>query len=123
MATTGDYYIDPITGTIQQQSNPIGQLALRQAGFQGPYATIADAKAAIGGKDVGGDVSSAAESAANSIPGVAQVGGFLGDLSSRNLWLRVAKVVVGLGLIIIGIVHLTHAQGLIDTAAKGAVLA
>jgi hypothetical protein len=51
------------------------------------------------------------------------VGSFLGDLTSRALWLRIAKVIVGLGLIIIGLVQLTHAQNIATAAAKGAVLA
>jgi hypothetical protein len=61
------------------------------------------------------------------IPGLKQIGGFLGDLSSRNLWLRVAKIIVGLGLILAGVIHLSGAGKDVavaaGAAAKGAVLA
>jgi hypothetical protein len=64
-----------------------------------------------------GTAASAAESATSGITA------FLKDLTSRNLWLRVLKVAAGLGLIITGVVQLTHAQNLVKTAAKGALLA
>jgi hypothetical protein len=31
-----NYYVQPTTGTIQRQSNPVAVLALKAAGFQGP---------------------------------------------------------------------------------------
>ena len=48
---------------------------------------------------------------------------FLANLGSRNLWLGVGKVVVGIALIIVGLVHLTHAGNIVADVAKGAVLA
>jgi len=77
-----------------------------------------------------------AQSAKNQVQGSAgavagsvgsAVGSFLGDLTSRNLWLRVAKIIVGLGLILAGVIHLSGAGKDVavaaGAAAKGAVLA
>jgi len=70
-----------------------------------------------------GDVATGVETA-QIVPswstGLAQ---FLADIGSRNLWLRVGKVVVGVALIIIGVAQLTHATNIAKTAVKGAVLA
>lgn len=46
----------------------------------------------------------------------------LGDLTSENTWLRVAKVTVGSIMIIVGLVNLTGAGKAATTAAKGALL-
>lgn len=64
--------------------------------------------------------STAVQQAGGSVPGVT---GFLSDLTSRNLWLRVAKVIVGVALVLIGVAQLSRAQNIAKTAVKGAVLA
>lgn len=56
----------------------------------------------------------AAENAATAVPD------FLSRLTSRNLWLRVLKIVAGLVLIITGLVQLTHLEKIIGPAAKAA---
>jgi hypothetical protein len=127
------WFYDSRTGAYAEEAGVLGFLSNLQAklglGWH-QYATYADMTAAIAANhwpplnnnpsDPIGKTAVGSAEAAGAATGIT---GFLGDLSSRNLWLRVAKVVVGLGLIIIGIVHLTHAQNLIATAAKGAVLA
>jgi hypothetical protein len=46
----------------------------------------------------------------------------LADLTSEGTWLRVAKVVVGSVMIIVGLLKLTGTDKLATTAAKGALL-
>lgn len=118
MATTGDYYINTVNGTIQQQANPVLAAALRAAGFIGPYATIADAKAAIGGKDLGGDVSSAAKSAQHDLNPFNDIASITG-ISGTNLVLRTLKVIIGGTLLLVGIVHVAGIDsGTIATIAR-----
>jgi hypothetical protein len=103
MAATGSYYINPVTGTIQQQTNPVLAAGLRAAGFQGPFPTIAAAKASLpGGKDYSGNVTSAAKSALNPFNDIASITG----ISGTNLVLRALKVIIGGTLLLVGIVHL-----------------
>lgn len=64
----------------------------------------------------------AASSAASAAAGaVTSVPAFLHDLTTRNLWLRVLKILGGLALIVTGIIQLTRAQNIVKTAAKGAM--
>jgi hypothetical protein len=101
------------------------------------YATYAEAEAAItanggphnyhaasaaGGLGSGaiGPIGGAVQTGAND---AGSVSAFLAKLGTRSLWTRVAKVGVGVALIITGVVQLTHAQKLAGTAAKAAVLA
>lgn len=46
------------------------------------------------------------------------VTGFLTALSSSNTWIRVAKVVIGGVLLIVGIVHITGADNAVASAAR-----
>jgi hypothetical protein len=100
MPATGHYYILPGTGTIQQQGNSVLAFALIQAGFAGPFPTIADAKAYAQTQVVQNSAHSAgaaASSAAGAVPG------FLSRLSSGNTWLRVAEVLLGALLLAVGL--------------------
>lgn len=58
--------------------------------------------------------------------GVSSVTGFLGGLTSANLWIRVAKVIAGGVILIVGLVKLTgledKAGGIVQTAVKAAPL-
>lgn len=59
------------------------------------------------------------------IPGasdVVAVTSFLGDLTSANLWVRVAKVIIGGVLIIVGAANLVGADKVVHKAAKAAPL-
>jgi hypothetical protein len=56
----------------------------------------------------------------NSIPGLAQIGDFFGALSEKNTWIRVAKVIVGSVMIIVGLSKLTGAGDAVGGAAKTA---
>lgn len=87
----------------------------------GPYATEADAKAAANPQQQSvnplNDATNAAENSSTIGGSLAAVNNFLGDLTQRNLWLRVLKIVGGLSLAIIGIVHLSGGR---ITSAAGA---
>lgn len=51
--------------------------------------------------------------------GLAAIGDFFTALSSSNTWIRVAKVIVGGVMLIVGIAHITGAGGAVaDTARK-----
>jgi hypothetical protein len=56
--------------------------------------------------------------AENVIPGLAEVGSFFSALTEKNTWIRVAKVVVGGLLLIVGLVHITGADNAVATAAR-----
>lgn len=84
--------------------------------YTGTYATGA-VEAAVAG----------ASEAANSIPGVSALNaiqGFITGLTSANLWIRVAKMVVGSAMLLIGLAKLTgldqKAGSIAATAVKTA---
>ncbi len=54
----------------------------------------------------------------NAIPGLAQIGDFFSALGDANTWIRVAKVVVGGTLLIIGLAHMTGASNAVASIAR-----
>lgn len=54
----------------------------------------------------------------NAIPGLSQVGDFFSALTQANTWIRVAKVVFGGVLLVIGIAHITGAGNAVASAAR-----
>jgi hypothetical protein len=106
----------PDTGTIQRQSNPVLATGLVVAGWVG-FPTQAAAKSYASTKSPAHAIDKAVSSTA----------GFLSELSSPNLWLRVAEVALGVVLIAVGLARLTHAGPIVEkiasTAGKAAVLA
>lgn len=69
--------------------------------------------------------SNAASGAANtaaSAAGVTGLTGFLGDITSANLWIRVGKVILGGVLILIAVAKMTDAGGIAAKAVKMAPL-
>jgi len=96
-------------------------------------AWITDYKAAVaeqaqpGGKNA--TITNPATAASAAVTGVATeagdlagLPGLLSALTSEGTWLRVAKVVVGSVMIIVGLVKLTGTGRAVTTAAKGAIL-
>lgn len=59
-----------------------------------------------------------AAAATNFAPWATGLGDFLAALTSANTWIRVAKVVVGGVLLIVGLVHITGADNAVATAAR-----
>jgi hypothetical protein len=96
-STLGPWFVQPETGTIQRQTNPVlaAGLAVLWVGFS----TEADAKAFASGNVVSTvkNDAGAAESAASAVPD------FLSRLTSANLWIRVGEVIAGLILLGIGL--------------------
>jgi hypothetical protein len=117
MATKGDYYILPGTGTIQQQHNSVLAFALLQAGFAGPFATIAEAKAYAKTQTVQNAVHSAGATVSNAVGSTA---GFISTITNRDFIVRAVKVVIGTALIIVGVAQLTGATKVVETVAMPA---
>lgn len=140
------YYVSP-TGTIQAQSNPIAAAALKAAGYTGPYDwTDAKKVASEGlgakiGQIVGagvGDVTSQGITNQGTRSGTAVSGAAAGakaenalkdvlslsGISGTNLAIRIAKVVIGGILLIVGLVEFTgltsKAPAIVKTAVKAA---
>jgi hypothetical protein len=113
-----------VQGAEGNTGNP--QVSEQLVRWLGPYATQAEAKAAANPQQQSANpVNDAVNAAENSnIPGLPQLTGFFGDLTQRNTWLRVLKVVVGVVLIIDGLRRLTgvNPTGAAKTAVKGALL-
>lgn len=63
-----------------------------------------------------------AAAATNFAPWATGLGNILGALTSATLWIRVAKVVVGGALLIIGVAHMTGASNAVAQAARKAPL-
>lgn len=110
---TGGYYTNPVTGTIQQQTNRILGEGLVAAGWNGPYPTMAAAHAALNAS--GGSLGQKATGAATSV-----VSDTLKPLFQKAIWLRVGEVVVGLILLGIGLNSLLKGKPLqVVTSAAG----
>ena len=54
----------------------------------------------------------------NAIPGLSPIGDFFGELGQANTWIRVAKVIVGGALLVIGIAHITGADNAAASIAR-----
>lgn len=88
------------------------ELALEEAVGLGLGAAVGTAGTAIG--DVGTGVGNA-----SFVPSWATgLASFLSDLTTAATWVRVAKVVVGGVLVIIGLSHMTGASNAVATAAR-----
>lgn len=83
---------------------------------------IADYKYAVAsGEEPGGpnadilnpanDVKGAAQAAANTIPGIADIGGFFRNLTEGKVWIRVGEVAAGLLLLYVGLKAVTTPAG------------
>lgn len=89
----------------------------------GPYATEADAEA--GEQSPTPTASYTGQGGITSIPGLSQIGDFFGALTQASTWIRVAEVLIGLGLIITGVSRLmsgTPIGNAAETAGKAAAL-
>jgi hypothetical protein len=93
---------------------------------QGPFTSLAAAQAAyktgatnaaspVPGIDItpGGSLTPA-----NPIPGLTQIGDFFAALTQANTWIRVAKVLGGGLLLVIGIAHITGAGNAVAQTAR-----
>ena len=125
------WYYNSDTGAVQQQNQAIAWLDLHAGlGWHGPFATKQAAldfynqghaanpgwKAPAG---LGANITNALKTAAgnatgqagpvnlpNPLTGVNAIGDFFGRLTEASTWIRVAEVIAGIGLIIIGLAKL-----------------
>jgi hypothetical protein len=54
----------------------------------------------------------------NPLDALVQIGDFFGTLTQANTWVRVAKVLIGATLVIVGIAHMTGSDHVIAQAAR-----
>lgn len=127
-----DYYVNPLTGTIQRQSNPILAAGLKATGWQGPFtwaqakATVAGLQAGIGaatpgglptigpGGNIGGTIT-------NPLGGIQAIGDFFNRLTQPHTWVRVGEVLGGLLLVYMGLrasFSGTEAEKAVNTVTK-----
>ncbi len=100
---------------VQSATRPTNAVA-------GPYATKAEAQAwqtsaNTAGNSPGSVVGGVTNAAVNAT-GINAIGGFFSALGEANTWIRVAKVVVGGALLIIGLVHITGADNAVASIAR-----
>ena len=114
----GDWWVFPLTGTIQNQANPVLKQALDVSGWVG-FSTQADAKAFAAG-NAASTVKNAVSSAATGAQTAASAWAKLND---RGTWIRIAEGILGVGLILVALTHITGAGKLSNlpaTAVKAA---
>jgi len=111
-----DYYVQPSTGTIQRQSNPVAAGILQAAGFQGPM-TWAQAQTVIGlnkkvqqtgAAPVTGTAGEAATGQTGSLPNpLAGIAGaaeaFFTAVTDGKLWRSLGWVLLGIILVMAGV--------------------
>ena len=87
--------------------------------LSGPYPSKAAAENAVKGKKVNVPNNDANTSPSQILSGLDAIGAFFNNLGLASTWIRVAKVVIGGTLVVIGIAHMTGASNAIaDTARK-----
>jgi hypothetical protein len=87
-------------------------------GYQGPYATQAAAQAQATTRQAAAQSTEVNPKLPNPLTGINAIGAFFNDLGNANTWIRVAKVVIGGLLLIIGIVHITGVSGAAADVAR-----
>jgi hypothetical protein len=108
-----DYYVNPLTHTIQRQGNPLLAAGLQSTGWLGPFSYAQAQAAAAGlpqnplnpgvagaGPAVGQGI---ANKAVSQLGGLAAIGDFFNRLTQSNTWLRVGEVAGGGLLAYLGI--------------------
>lgn len=130
-----DYYVQPSTGTIQRQDNPVAAGILQAAGFQGPM-TWDQAQTVIrlnkkvqqsGGAPITGTAGEAATGQTGSLPNpLAGIAGsmeaFFAAVTDGKLWRSLGWILLGIVLIMAGI-YLWIAPAAGRAAAQAAPLA
>lgn len=98
------------------------QMGQQLVKWKGPFATEAEAQAAQNPQqqsaNPANDAVNAAENATGALGIPASIGNFFGALGQSNTWIRVAKVLIGGVLLIVGLVHITGASNAVANAAR-----
>ena len=92
----------------------------------GPFTTLAAVQAylKVGAQNAGTQIPGVSitpgggVTASNPLSGIDAIGAFFSTLGQANTWIRVAKVVVGGVLLIVGIVHITGADNAVAAIAR-----
>ena len=114
--TTYEYF----QGT-EAQANAKANSAVKvsnEPNLSGPYDTEADAKAAVAAKAVNVPNNDANTSPNTVLSGVNAIGQFFNSLGEASTWIRVAKVLAGGVLLLIGLAHMTGADNAVASAAR-----
>jgi hypothetical protein len=115
---TGPYWVYPISGTIQRQSNPILYAALSVAGWVG-FATEADAKAFAAGNTVSKG-KAAVSDVSNTLGSLTDIPKYIAAsaewIGNRGNWMRILKVIIGGSLILMGLHQLTAVKNATNVA-------
>lgn len=99
-----DYFVFPLTGSIQRQADPVAQFALKNSGWQGPF-TYAEAKA-FGDKsqkNLHKDVPGLPNPLAGLSGVIGAIDTFFRALADPYMWRSLAWIVGGALLIIAGV--------------------
>jgi hypothetical protein len=110
-------------------ANYAGQVTISgRTGYQraGPFTSQAAAQAylKVGAQNSGTQIPGVAITpgggitTSNPLSGVDAIGAFFNKLGDPHLWIRVAKVVTGGLLLVIGLVHITGAGGAVASVAR-----
>jgi hypothetical protein len=121
--TQGSAIANQLTGNFTGKVTVSGKSGYLRAG---PFTSLAAAQAylkvgaqnastPVPGVDItpGGGIT-----AAGPLSGLNAIGAFFNNLGNANTWIRVAKVVVGGLLLVVGLVHITGAGGAAADAAR-----
>ena len=119
---TGQSQIEYVQASSTQQA---GETFPGSTVIGGPYATEAAAeKAHPGGTSgtvtppAGLPPATVSDKPVSPLSGLAAIGDFFGRLTEASLWIRVAEVILGLGLITVGLAHLAAGTPIGRAAAK-----
>jgi hypothetical protein len=114
------WWYNTVSGLVVHESNGLLQAALSRTptwhGFDSKAAAEAYKKAHPASAPIIGD----AANKLNPVSELKDVTGFLSLLTERAVWLRVAEVIIGAALIVVGLVRLAPPQ--ITSVAKVAAL-
>jgi hypothetical protein len=85
------------------------------AAHPGSTAPTANSTTTAGAQDGGNEVSTAVDTADSDAAGISQLTGYLVEGAT---WMRLAKIVIGGALVLIGVAHMTGASGVIAETAR-----
>ena len=102
---------------VVEAANAAQAAKLQGEGYKGPYATQAAAQQAAN-QQTANATSTEFSLPGPSLPGLPQIGDFFASLGKANTWIRVAKVLIGGVLLVVGLVHITGADNAVASAAR-----
>jgi hypothetical protein len=128
------WFVNTMTHTVSMVTSPETKAAAEAVSWPATLIFFTSQAAAdnyLKANGGGGDISNSpvtkvandgTDAAIKAVKGTASLTDFLGSLQNANTWIRVAKVVVGASLLIIGIAHMTGADNAVAQVARRAPL-